>query len=77
MNVYLYNNTKRLNSTKTAPTAVDTLSCVLKDNCSFIEPVLRIKAETIPTFNYFKFEDRYYWLTNLVSLANNLWDEIP
>lgn len=74
MNVYLYNNTKRLNSTKTAPTAVDTLSCVLKDNCSFIEPVLRIKAETIPTFNYFKFEDRYYWLTNLVSLANNLWE---
>lgn len=74
MNVYLYNNTKRLNSTKAAPTAVDTLSCVLKDNCSFIEPVLRIKAETIPTFNYFKFEDRYYWLTNLVSLANNLWE---
>lgn len=74
MNVYLYNNTKRLNSTKTAPTAVDTLSCVLKDNCSFIEPVLRIKAETIPTFNYFKFEDRYYWLTNLISLASNLWE---
>ena len=74
MNVYLYNNTKRLNSTKAAPTAVDTLSCTLKDNCSFIEPVLRIKAATIPTFNYFKFENRYYWLTNLVSLANELWE---
>lgn len=74
MNVYLYNNTKRLNSTKTPPTAVDTLSCVLKDNCSFLSPVLRIKAETLPTFNYFKFEDRYYWLTDLVSVANNLWE---
>lgn len=74
MNVYLYNNTKRLSSTHAAPSVVDTLSCTLKDNCSFIEPVLRIKALTIPTFNYFKFEDRYYWLTNLVSLANNLWE---
>lgn len=74
MNVYLYNNTKRLNSTKAAPTAIDTLSCTLKDNCSFIEPVLRIKAATLPTFNYFKFENRFYWLTNLVSLANQLWE---
>lgn len=74
MNVYLYNNPKRLNSTKEPPTAADTLSCVLKDNCSFLAPVLRIKAETLPTFNYFKFEDRYYWLTDLVSVANNLWE---
>lgn len=28
----------------------------------------------MPTFNYFKFEDRYYWLTDLVSVANNLWE---
>lgn len=74
MNVYLYNNTKRINSTKAAPTAVDTLTCTLKDNCSFINPVLRIKAATLPTFNYFNFEGRYYWLTDLVSLANELWE---
>ena len=74
MNVYLYNNTKRINSTKAAPTALDTLTCTLKDNCSFINPVLRIKAATLPTFNYFQFEGRYYWLTDLVSLANQLWE---
>ncbi len=28
----------------------------------------------MPTFNYFKFENRFYWLTNLVSLANQLWE---
>lgn len=74
MNVYLYNNEKRLNSTKAAPSVLDTLTCTLKDNCSFIQPVLRISASTLPTFNYFKFENRYYWLTNLISLANNLWE---
>lgn len=74
MNVYLYNNTKRLNSTKAAPTAVDTLTCVLKDNCSFLNPALRVKATTLPTFNYFKFEDRYYWLTDLISVAADLWE---
>ena len=63
-----------MNSTKTAPTAVDTLSCYLKDNCSFLEPVLRIKATSVPDFNYFKFEGRYFWKTDCISLANDLWE---
>lgn len=74
MNIYLYNVTKRINSTASAPTAVDTLSAVLKDSCSFINPRLRIKASTLPTFNYFKFEDRYYWVTEIISVANDLWE---
>lgn len=76
MNVYLYNNTKRLNSTKAAPTAVDTLTCVLKDNCSFLNPHLRIKAATLPSFNYFKFENRYYRLTDLISVCDGLWEVV-
>lgn len=76
MNVYLYNNTKRLNSTKAAPTAVDTLTCVLKDNCSFLNPHLRIKADTLPSFNYFKFENRYYRLTDLISVCDGLWEVV-
>lgn len=74
MNIYLYNNTKRLNSTKSAPTATDTLTAVLKDSCSFLQPKLRIKASTLPAFNYFKFEDRYYWVTDITSVANDLWE---
>ena len=75
INVYLYNNTKRLNSTKAAPaTAAATLECSLKENTSLINPILKIKATSLPTANYMKFEDRYYWITDIISLANNLWE---
>lgn len=75
MNVYLYKNTKRLNSTKAAPsTAAAELTCVLKENTSFLNPVLKIKATSLPDANYMKFENRYYWITDIISLANNLWE---
>lgn len=75
MNVYLYKNTKRLNSTKAAPTtAAAELTCVLKESTSFLNPVLKIKATSLPDANYMKFENRYYWITDIISLANNLWE---
>lgn len=74
INVYLYNNTKRLNSTKAAPTASATLECSLKENCSLLSPILKIKATSRPTANYMSFEGRYYWITDIISLANNLWE---
>ena len=74
MNVYLYNNTKRLNSTALPPTAVDTLECALKESTSFLSPVLIIYATSKPTANYMKFENRYYWITDIISLNNNRWE---
>lgn len=75
MDIYLYNNTKRLNSTKEAPTVSRTLTdCYLKDNCSIISPVIRIKDTSKPDENYFKFLDRYYWITDVVSITNDIFE---
>lgn len=74
MDVYLYNNTKRLNSTKAAPSTYTTLDCTLKDNCSFLSPILKVRSQTKPDANYMSFEGRYYWITDIISLANNLWE---
>lgn len=75
LSVYFYNNPKRRNSTALPPAspAPDTLSCSLKDTCSFLNPGLIINYSSVPKWNYFKFEDRYYWITDIVSLKNNLW----
>lgn len=74
LSVYLYNNTKRLKSTKEAPTYNRVLDCVLKDNTSLLNPIIRIKDTTKPDENYFKILDRYYWVTNVTSLTNDLWE---
>ena len=63
LSVYLYNNTKRLKSTKEAPTYNRVLDCVLKDNTSLLNPIIRIKDTTKPAENYFivdiKVKQRY------------------
>jgi hypothetical protein len=74
MDVYFYNITKRLNSTAAAPTPAATLDCYLKNDCSFLNPYLRLNSSTKPTYNYFKLDDRYYWVTEVTSIANELWE---
>ena len=75
MNIYFYNITKRLNSTAAVPaTPAATLDCYLKNDCSFLTPYLRVNSSTKPSYNYFKLEDRYYWVTEVTSIANELWE---
>ena len=74
MIVYLYNNNKRLNSTKAVVDDYSYVDCALKDNCSFLAPIIRIKLAEKPTFNYMKFDDRYYWITDIISVTNDIWE---
>lgn len=74
LSVYLYNNTKRLKSTKEAPQYSRVLDCVLKDNTSLLNPIIRIKDTSKPMENYFKILDRYYWVVNVTSLTSDLWE---
>lgn len=75
MTIDFYNITKRLNSTAAVPaTPADTLDCYLKNDCSFLNPYLRVNSSTKPSYNYFKLEDRYYWVTEVTSIANELWE---
>ena len=75
MTVYFYTIGKRRNSTALPPATPtpDSYDCALKDSCSLINPSLILKYSGKPTWNYFKFEDRYYWITDIVSLKNDLW----
>lgn len=56
---------KKINSTKTTFTGT-TLSCKLKENCSMYSPSFIVQGLTKAHFyNYCKFEDKYYWISNI------------
>ena len=76
MNVYFYNNTKRLNSTKNAPTYDVVMDCVYKDNTSIINPIIRVKTNTKPDYNYFSIDNRYYWVNDIISVSADVWEII-
>jgi hypothetical protein len=74
IDVYFYNFDKRLNSTALPPISSAThYQCVLKDDTSILTPTLKLRLSTKPTYNYFKFYNRFYWVTDIVSMANNMW----
>ena len=74
MDVYFYHNTKRINSTALPPTYDSKIECVFKDPCSLLSPVLTLSLSSKPTWNYFKADNRYYWITDIISVRDNLWE---
>lgn len=71
--IYFYNITKRLNSTARPTGTGDKYECVFKENTSILNPVLTLRLATKPGYNYFKIDNRYYWITDIVSLNNDRW----
>lgn len=65
MQVVFYNHAKRSNSTK-LPTGGTEIACVLKDDCSVVSPVLELKTDGYPTYNYAYISDfaRYYYVSD-------------
>lgn len=65
MDVIFYNHNKRNNSTK-LPTEGTTINCLLKDNCSITTPVLELKIDSSPCYNYAYIADfgRYYYVSD-------------
>lgn len=47
----------------------------LREETSILNPVITIQSEDFPTYNYAKIEEfnRYYYIDNIVSVAENLW----
>ena len=74
MTIYYYNNTKRINSTAAAPASVGSYDCVFKNGSSLISPVLLLSLAAKPEFNYFSIDNRYYWVTDIVSVKDQLWE---
>lgn len=66
---------KRENSTKQL-TMTTTHDCVLKNGCSMLKPTLLLEIATaaFPGYTAFKIEDRYYNITDIRSVRNNLFE---
>lgn len=73
-NAVFYNTSKRQNSTLVPSGAGVTLDVLLKDDTSFLNPVLRLSYAGIPAFSMCQFGGRYYFIDDIVSVHNNLWD---
>lgn len=71
--VSFYNFSKRVNSTK-QPSGGSDYDVVLKDGCSENTPVFLLKRDGSGfPYNYAKWDDRYYFITDVEYTRNNLY----
>lgn len=66
---------KRENSTLQLP-ITETHNCVFKNGCSMLNPtlLLELNSNDFPSYTGFKIEDRYYFVTDIRSVRNNLFE---
>ena len=52
-----------------------TIQGTLKDRCSMLDPVITIENSSVPDYNYAYIPEfnRYYFITEITSVRNNLW----
>ena len=73
-NIKLYRLQKRHNSTlQPTGTATDT-SVVLKGGTDIISPTFTMHHNTFPTYNYVKYNGRYYFVNKIVAVRDDLFD---
>lgn len=68
-----YSFSKRQNSTKVPAIAGTSYNVVLKNPTSMNAPVFTLNADTF-TFNYCSFNGAYYFVTDTVSVRNDIWE---
>lgn len=68
-----YSFAKRHKSTL-QPTSGTDITVNLKDGVSLTNPVFLLNWSGVPTFNYCKFENRYYFVTDIRQIRNDLWE---
>ena len=69
-----YTFSKRKNSTKQPTGSGDSYDVALKSGTSLISPTLLLNIASRPSYNYLSFEGRYYFVTDIVSVKNDLWE---
>lgn len=72
MNVQLYSFSKRENSTK-QPTGGESIACHLKENTSIYYPSFKLTSQNMLRYNYLKWNDFYYYISDIISIGNNQW----
>lgn len=68
-----YTFSKRHKSTK-QPTGGSSIEVQLKDGTSLVGPVFLLNWSGVPSFNYVGFEGRYYFVNDIRSVRNDLWE---
>lgn len=69
-----YKFSKRKNSTKQPTGAGTAYNVDLKGGTSFMSPTLLLNNSGYPDFNYVVFNGWYYFIKNIVSVRNDLWE---
>lgn len=69
----LWKYSKRENSTAIPSTPGTELDILLKDRTQILSPVFLLELSTYPDYNYALFEGRYYFITQIESLREDLW----
>ena len=75
INIYLFNYSKKDNSTARPATSAGTkYKCAVKTGSSIISPVVEISVETLPSYNYAYIGNfsRWYFVTN-ITYERGLW----
>lgn len=68
-----YNTAKRHNSTL-IPTGGTQIDVNLKHGSDLITPVFLLSLTSVPTYSMMHFEGRYYFITGITSVRENLWE---
>lgn len=77
MNIVLMNNGEPKNTINKSPATVATLTGSLKDGASVTDPVVLVEMSSLPAANYAHIPDfngRYYYIKDIVNVANTLWE---
>lgn len=71
----VYDLAKRHNSTKQPTGGTGTsITVQLKGGSDILTPVFLLNVASVPHFNYFEFEGRYYFVTDVKNVRNDLWE---
>lgn len=69
----LWKFSKRENSTAIPSASGTELDILLKDRTQILSPVFLLELSTYPDYNYALFEGRYYFITQIECLREDLW----
>ena len=72
--VTLYNFPKRQNSTAVPSSGGTPVEVVLKQETSYNNPSFIIQADAAPEANYLAFDGAYYFIDDIRSVRNNIWE---
>lgn len=72
--VNFFNIAKKSNSTLVPGNPVATAQCLLKDGTTLVDPVLLLEHSGVPQWSHFAMEGRYYFIQDIRSVRQDLWE---